>query len=372
MADERIRRQIALLAARLMYERQESEYFTAKRKAARQLGVEYRYRPKDLPSNREIRDQIQSLANLHEGGQRHRNLRDMRVDALRMMRLLCAFHPKLIGSVLTGHIRKGFDIDIHVFSDHPSAVLTVLEEERLPFQVERKRVIKHNEERQFTHVHVSDRFNVELTLYPSDKRNYAFTSSITGRAIERATIAELEQLIQRDHPGTDLDAELMRLEDDEGRWELFRMLLEPLERVKQNPQYHPEGDALYHSLQVIELARGHRPWDEEFLLAALLHDVGKAIDPADHVAAGLAALENAITERTQFLIAHHMDALAYSSGELGHRARRRLEASGDFDDLMLLRELDSAGRQRGVPVCSIMEAIEFLRSLEDDPYDEGR
>lgn len=40
MADERIRKQIALLAARLMYDRQESEYFTAKRKAARQLGVE--------------------------------------------------------------------------------------------------------------------------------------------------------------------------------------------------------------------------------------------------------------------------------------------------------------------------------------------
>ena len=62
MADERIRRQIALLAARLMYDREEKEYFTAKRKAARQLGVEYKYRPRDLPSNREIRDQIQSLA----------------------------------------------------------------------------------------------------------------------------------------------------------------------------------------------------------------------------------------------------------------------------------------------------------------------
>jgi hypothetical protein len=38
MPDKRIRQQIALLAARLMYDRTESEYFTAKRKAARQLG----------------------------------------------------------------------------------------------------------------------------------------------------------------------------------------------------------------------------------------------------------------------------------------------------------------------------------------------
>ena len=70
MADERIRRQIAFLAAQLMYQRTESEYFTAKRKAAKQLGVEYRFRPADLPSNREIRDQIQAMARMHEGPKR--------------------------------------------------------------------------------------------------------------------------------------------------------------------------------------------------------------------------------------------------------------------------------------------------------------
>src|SRR5689334_6148597 len=109
MADARIRRQIALLAARLMYDREESEYFTAKRKAARQLGVEYRFRPKDLPSNREIRDQIQSLAQFYEGDKRNENILQMRLAALRMMRLLSAFHPRLIGSVWTGHVRKGSD-----------------------------------------------------------------------------------------------------------------------------------------------------------------------------------------------------------------------------------------------------------------------
>src|SRR5208337_2254829 len=104
MADVRIRRQIALLAARLMYERQESEYFTAKRKAARQLGVEYKHHPGDLPSNAEIRDQIQSLAQFYEGDKRNENLQSMRLEALRMMRLLSAFRPRLIGSVLTGHV----------------------------------------------------------------------------------------------------------------------------------------------------------------------------------------------------------------------------------------------------------------------------
>src|SRR3954453_5305360 len=118
MADARIRRQIALLAARLMYDRTESEYFTAKRKAARQLGVEYRFRPKDLPSNAEIRDQIQALACFYEGGARTENLKSMPLAPLRMVRLPEPFRPRLIGSVLTGHTRRGSDIDLHVFSDH--------------------------------------------------------------------------------------------------------------------------------------------------------------------------------------------------------------------------------------------------------------
>ena len=92
----------------------------------------------------EIREQIQALANLYEGrDKRSEHILDMRLEALRMMRLLSAFRPRLIGSVLTGHVRKGSDIDLHVFTDHPSAVTTVLEDQNLPHTVEHKRVRKH-------------------------------------------------------------------------------------------------------------------------------------------------------------------------------------------------------------------------------------
>ena len=279
------------------------------------------------------------------------------------MRLLDVFRPRIIGSVLTGHIRQGSDIDLHVFSNTQSAVTGILDEQNYRYTVEKKRIIKHNVERFFTHIHVQDRFNVELTLYGEDKINYVFKSSITGSAIERASTPEFEQFLRREYPGIELDADVERLEDHIDPYELFRILLHPLADVKQDPAWHPEGDALYHSLQVFELACKQRPWDEEFLLAALLHDVGKGIDPHDHVSAGLSALEGAISPRTEFLIAHHMDAQAYNDRTLGHRARKRLEESEDFEDLMLLRDLDSAGRQRGVEVCSVEQAIEHIRSL---------
>lgn len=366
MADERIRRQIAFLAAQMMYSRSESEYFTAKRKAAKQLGLEYRFRPGDLPSNAEIRDQIQAMARMHEGPKRLENLKDMRIEALRLMRRIARFRPRLIGSVWTGHVRQGSDIDIHVFSDSLALVIDALDAAGLDHDVEHKRIIKHGEERVFTHIHVHDRYNYELTLYPEDKVSYNFKSSITGKAIEKASIAELEQALQAEYPGIDLDFEVERVEEHIDRFELYRMLLRPLEGVKQSPKYHPEGDALYHSLQVFELARDERGYDEEFLLAALLHDVGKAIDPHDHVAAGLMALEGTITERTETLIALHMDALAYQQGTLGARARLRLEQSEEFEDLMLLREFDSRGRQPGAIVCELEEALAYIRELADE------
>ena len=127
------------------------------------------------------------------------------------------------------------------------------------------------------------------------------------------------------------------------------MLLQPLEGVKQSPKYHPEGDALYHSLQVFELARDERPYDEEFLLAALLHDVGKAIDPSRPRRRPLCRPSRARSPSgPRWLI----DA---SHGGPG-LPRRAPSAPGphaapadreEFDDLMLLRELDRRGRVRG-------------------------
>ncbi len=152
------------------------------------------------------------------------------------------------------------------------------------------------------------------------------------------------------------------------RFAIYRMRLEPLESVKQNPKYHPEGDALYHSLQVFQLARDSRPYDEEFLLAALLHDVGKAIEPQNHVAAGMESLRGSVTERTLWLIEHHMDLLAGRDRPLSPRLRRELETSEHYEDLKLLRVLDDAGRVPGQPVESLDEVLAYIKGLENEAY----
>lgn len=362
MQNSKLRRQIAWEAARLMYERQESEYYRAKMKAARKLCQGWA-KPADLPSNTEIRDQVQMLARLYEGDRRNENLQRMRLTALALMKQLAPFRPRLIGSVLTGHVRQGSDIDLHVFSDTVDAVSNQLDQQGTPYEIERKQVRKNGEQQTFNHIHIQSEFPIELTIYAAKQAHYVFKSSITGKAIERASISQLEQFLANEYPQLDVETALIELDEQIDRFQSYESLLLPLENVQQNLKYHPEGEALYHSLQVFDLARDELPYDEEFLLAALLHDVGKAIDAYDHVSAGLEALEDTISERTAWLIEHHMLAHGIADQSLGRRAHRRLRESEHYDDLVLLGECDRAGRQPGVEAPELEEAIEYLREL---------
>ena len=353
---------IIVEAARMMYERRETEYYRAKMKAGKRLCHGW-VKPSDIPSNAEIRDEIQRMAWLFEGNSRFDKLRDMRMQALRMMHLLKHCKPKIIGSTLTGHVRQGSDIDIHCFVASTDAVTASLDNECMEYDLEFKQVRKNGEERVFTHIHVRDQYPIELTLYPSDKASYVFKSSITGKAMERATLPEYEAFLCTEYSGIDLAAELESAEDSIDRFQVYRSLLLPLDGYEQSKKYHPEGDVLYHSLQVFELARDELPYDEEFLLAALLHDVGKGIDPSDHVAAGLEALDGHITERTAWLIEHHMEAHMVRDRTIGHRAHRRLRESPDYEELMILQECDHNGRQPGAMVCELDEALDYIRDL---------
>jgi len=163
------------------------------------------------------------------------------------------------------------------------------------------------------------------------------------------------------------------------RFDALATLVAPLATVRRNPATHPEGDALEHSLQVFALVHAERPFDEELLTAALVHDVGLAIDRTNPVAAGLAAVGDLVTPRTRWLVESLPAAVAYaerpvSNGRrstLGHRARQRLATHPDFEDVLLLAEADRRGRVRGGVAPSLDEAVAILRALDTTNEAEG-
>ncbi len=132
--------------------------------------------------------------------------------------------------------------------------------------------------------------------------------------------------------------------------ELLDLLL-GLDGISQDPRYHPEGDALYHSLQVFEHARRETD-DPEMLAAALLHDVGKALRSPAHDADGADLLEGLVPDRVVWMVRHHLDLLRAPA-----QTRRRLRGTASLRDLEHLRRWDLAGRSPSASVCSPEEAV---------------
>lgn len=364
MSAERVRRRVAWEAARLLHTREESNYTRAKRRAAREL-LQRSARCGELPSNREIRQQLEVFAQHYEARHRARRLHQMRREALRVMHLLCPFHPRLLGGVVSGTLRHAGAIELLAFARTVDEVAEALEPAGCAFYVETDYRPRPGRPRGLGRICLRGRYSIELSVCAPDAQGVELRHPETGLAIEQASIAALEQLIERDRAAGDGDPTCATAVRRADRFEVYAALLAPLEQVRENPELHPEGDVLYHSLQVFELARQHLPYDEEFLLAALLHDVGKAIDPKDHVTAGLEALDGYITPRTAWLVEHHAEALALLEGTLGLRARRRLAAAESFEELMLLARCDRQGRAVGVRVPDVPDALAYLRNLAE-------
>jgi hypothetical protein len=131
-------------------------------------------------------------------------------------------------------------------------------------------------------------------------------------------------------------------------------LLDALDGVQQDPRWHPEGDALYHSLQAFDLARRDTS-DRTLWAAALLHDVGKAFGSADHAETGADLLEGLVAPRVVWLVRHHLDLLHSPAA-----TKRRLRGTPDLTDLQRLRRWDVGGRSPSACVTGATAALEMI------------
>jgi hypothetical protein len=207
----------------------------------------------------------------------------------------------------------------------------------------------------------------------SDSRRAVFRAArrVARDWVPTDQLPAAEEVRDEVHRRIDATGSLAHLLGD--RFDALAACVAVLATVRQDPTRHPEGDALEHSLQVFALVHAERPFDEELLTAALVHDVGLAIDRRDPVAATLEAVGDLITPRTRWLVESLPAARAYAAETLGHRARKRLEAHPDFLDVLLLAEADRRGRQRGLAAPSLDEAVAALRDLAsaDETPDRG-
>jgi predicted nucleotidyltransferase len=144
-----LRNRVAQEAALLLYTSQEKEYKQAKKRAAETLGARV------LPSNFEVAEELDRIAEEREGAQRVELILRMRKEAKEIMKALEEFCPRLVGSVWRGTARQNSDIDILAFSQDSIQVLGQLQKHS--FEVERSEwisVTKEGRKDSSFHIHV--------------------------------------------------------------------------------------------------------------------------------------------------------------------------------------------------------------------------
>lgn len=114
---DRARAALANEAARIICETGLKDYRLAKEKAADTLPADS---AAGLPRNVEIRDAVLAYQQVFGGEVFAEQLADLRRKAIRVMRWLSEFRPRLVGGVYSGAIGlepRQHDIQLHVFAD---------------------------------------------------------------------------------------------------------------------------------------------------------------------------------------------------------------------------------------------------------------
>jgi len=197
--NENLRRAVAQEAARVMAEHGIQDFRAAKRKAAERFGIT---EEGALPSNAEVEESLVAYQRLFGGDEHDETLRGQRRAALRAMRSLGAYSPRLVGPVLTGSATAHSDVQLHVFVDNPEAVaLSLLDrgvshemgEQRLRLDAERFQVYPA------VRFELGD-YTIQATVFPVDGIRQTPVSPVDGRPMRRADVSEVEALVTEEAP----------------------------------------------------------------------------------------------------------------------------------------------------------------------------
>ncbi len=189
-----LRATIAQEAARLIAEHGIHDYGLAKRKAAERYGVS---EGTQLPRNVEIEDALRERQRLFGGGVHEESLQRLRGVAVRAMKLLRGFEPRLVGPVLLGTATEHDDVQLHLFAESVESVVIFLLDRQVDYELIERR-LRLQAERQPVMV-PGVRFEisavgVEALVFDKDGIRQAPVSPVDGRPMKRGTIDDLDSM----------------------------------------------------------------------------------------------------------------------------------------------------------------------------------
>lgn len=182
-----VRASIASAAARLMAEDGITDYYHAKRKAARQLGLPEHT---TYPDNAEVEAELRAYRSIYQDDDHLERLGALRHTALELLDLLVDFHPYLTGSVLDGTAGEHSNIDIQLFADSAKEVEIFLLNRGMIFE----HVEPRNDKVEAVLVLDTDTADANLVIYPPRLERVSLKHR-DGRPRERVKADALRTLL---------------------------------------------------------------------------------------------------------------------------------------------------------------------------------
>lgn len=193
-AAHEIRQRISREAARLIAEEGINDYQLAKRKATDRLNLP---EGQHLPSNLEIEQALAEHLELFHARGLPVTLSRLRHVAVATMRLFKRFEPRLVGALLTGHVTRFSEIQLHVIADAPELLAFFLQEHSIPYEQTHKRLRFGGNRSEVLPVYrfLSEDIPIEIYVFTTAAAREAPLSPVNGRSMQRAALKEVEALI---------------------------------------------------------------------------------------------------------------------------------------------------------------------------------
>jgi hypothetical protein len=193
-ADE-IRQRLSREAARIMAEEGVHDFHAAKRKAADRLNLPD---ARHLPSNQEIELALAEHLQLFHARQLPQTLQYLRRLALEAMRFLERFEPRLVGSLLTGHVTRFSEIQLHITADSPELVAFFLRDHGIPYEETSKRLRFGGDRSEMVPVYgfLAKDTTIEVSVFSVTSAREAPLSPVDGRPMKRAGLKEVEASLE--------------------------------------------------------------------------------------------------------------------------------------------------------------------------------
>jgi hypothetical protein len=193
-APDHRRAALAVEAARIIQEEGLLDFRAAKAKACERLGMG---RGAPLPDNAEIEAALAERARIFHGSTQPVLVDGLRHAAFELMRELAAYHPRLVGDVLSGNATPHSSVDLHLFTDTAEAVGSTLEALGIGYRTVTRR---HRLRRDEMESYPGYRFGVHdcdfsTTVFPLRLRGHPPLSPVDGYPMRRASLRELGELL---------------------------------------------------------------------------------------------------------------------------------------------------------------------------------